>query len=411
MKANIISIGDELLIGQVVNTNAAWMGKELTKAGIEINKTLTISDTKEAIINTLQASKSEVDIILITGGLGPTKDDITKQTLCELFNSKLVLNSDALDNIERIFSGRNLPLTDLNKQQAYIPDKAKYIENIYGTAPGMWIEEDNKIFISMPGVPYEMKSVMEKHIIPKLKEKFDLGFIIHKTVMTHGIGESFLSEIIEDWEDSLSGNMSLAYLPQPGMVRLRITARGTDKEKLEKLIDHKINQLYDLIPQYIFGQDEDKLQNVIGELLKSNKQTIATAESCTGGFIAHLITSTAGSSAYYKGSVIAYSNEIKNKLLNVSADDLDKHGAVSEKVAIAMANGVRKAINTDFAIATTGIAGPDGGSEEKPVGTVWIAIASPKKTIAKCFSFGRNRESNIKRTANASLNMIRTILQ
>jgi competence/damage-inducible protein CinA-like protein len=407
MKAEIISIGDEILIGQIVNSNAAWMGQELNKIGIEVVQISTISDQRQAILDAMAEAARRAELIVITGGLGPTKDDITKECLCEYFDTELLLNQDALKAIEKLFKNRGFSMTPVNCKQAELPATCQPIENSEGTAQGMWFENDGKVYISMPGVPFEMKAMMAKHILPRLKEKYSDSAIVHKTIMTQGVGESWLADQIADWENALPKNIKLAYLPQPGIVRLRLSAYGDDDEKLTEQVNAEVEKVKTIIQDLIFGYDDDSLENVLGQLLKEKGQTMATAESCTGGYIAHLITSIAGSSAYFIGSLVSYANEIKVKELGVEQTDLDEFGAVSEQVVRQMAEGVRQKFNTDFAIATSGIAGPDGGTEAKPVGTIWIAIAGPEKTIAKKFMFGEHRGRNIRKTALQALNMLR----
>jgi nicotinamide-nucleotide amidase len=407
IQAEIITIGEELLIGQVIDTNSAWISQQLNLIGISVTQITSISDNKQQIINTLNQAINRSKIVLITGGLGPTKDDITKQTLAEFFNSKLVFNEDAYKNIEALFSRRNATVTELNKQQAYLPDNCKVIPNLEGTACGMLFKKNGCIVISMPGVPYEMKTMMEKFILNELKNEFKLPHVIHKTILTQGIGESFLSEKIELWENNLPSNISLAYLPSPGIVRLRLSAKGENKSELEEAINHQIKKLEAIISEYIYGYDDDTLEVIIGNLLKERNQTLATAESCTGGYLAHLITSVPGSSKYYVGSIISYSNEIKKEELNVSEADLITYGAVSKEVVEQMAKNILIKFNTDYSIATSGIAGPDGGSIEKPVGMVWIAVADKKSVISKVFYMGEHRGRNIQKTAITALNMLR----
>ena len=407
MTADIISIGDELLIGQVINTNASWIAGQFNLAGIEISRITAISDQKEHIINTLNEASRRSEIILITGGLGPTKDDITKETLCEYFNTKLVFNETVFENIKELFGKRGFDISELNRKQAEVPENCIPVKNINGTAPGMWFEKEGKVYISMPGVPFEMKSMVSDHIIPKLLQKFDIGAIVHKTILTQGLPESVLAKKIEDWEDNLPDSIKLAYLPQPGIVRLRLSTSGKDKAKLEENIKIEIQKLKKIIPDSIFGFDNEKLYEIIGSLLQEKNQTLSTAESCTGGYIAHLITSVAGSSEYFKGSVVAYANETKENILGVRDKSLVEYGAVSEQVAVEMAEGVKSKLKTDYAIAVTGIAGPGGGTPEKPVGTTWIAIATPQKTIVKHFQMGEHRERNIRRTALTALGMLR----
>jgi len=407
MFAEIISIGDELLIGQVINTNAAWMGQKLNEAGIRVNQVSVISDNREQILTALKKAAERADIILITGGLGPTKDDITKQTLCDYFNTRLVFNQEALENIRALFYKSNREISELNRQQAFIPENAQPIKNKKGTAPGMFFEKEGKIYVSMPGVPYEMKPMIEEFVIPEIKKRFETLSIIHKTVYTQGIPESTLAEKIESWEDNLPEHIKLAYLPRAGMVRLRLSGVGENKEKLQQEIDDQFKKLEELLPGEIIGEEQEVLEKVIGDLLREKGKTIATAESCTGGYIARLITKIPGSSDYFKGAVVAYSNEIKEKMLGVKHETLVNHGAVSREVVEEMAEGAKRVFQTDYAIATSGIAGPGGGTEEKPVGTTCIAIATPQKTITFNYSFGTDRMRNITRTALTALNLLR----
>ena len=407
MKAEIINIGDELLIGQVVNTNASWMASQINALGVDVVHITIIADDSQAIKNALSEAEKRADIILMTGGLGPTKDDITKKTLAEYFNSKLIFHQPTFEQVKEIFKARNFKVTDINKQQALIPDKCTPLFNKNGTAPGMWFEKDNKVFVSLPGVPFEMKPMLTEQVIPKLQEKFHFGTILHKTVMTTGVAESFLAEKIKEWEENLPENIKLAYLPQPGIVRLRLTAKGNDKTTLQKQIDREINKLKTLIGDIIFGYDDISLEEVVGKLLKKKQKSVSTAESCTGGYIAHLITSIPGSSEYFEGSVISYSNKVKMTVLNVPEQDIIKHGAVSREVVEAMVSGVKKLLKTDYAVATSGIAGPTGGTAEKPVGTTWIAVATPEKVISKLYHFGEHRGRNIRRASLAALEMLR----
>ncbi len=407
MQAEIITIGDELLIGQVVDTNSAWMAQQLNLVGIDVYQITSVSDQKQHILKSLSDAEQEVDIIIITGGLGPTNDDITKKTLCEFFNTTLVFNENTYQKIQSFFKSLNLKVTEINKAQAEIPANCEPITNNCGTAPGMWFEKNNKIFVSMPGVPFEMKQMMEESILPKLKNKFKLSAVCHKTILTQGIGESFLSEIIANWEKALPSYIKLAYLPSPGIVRLRMTAKGNDENTLLNEIKKQTEFLQQIIPDYIYGYDNDRLEAIVGKLLKNKNETIATAESCTGGYIAHLITSIPGSSVYFKGSVICYANEIKTKLLGVNKESIIANGAVSEEVVKQMALNIRNLFNVDYAIATSGVAGPDGGTENKPVGTTWIAIANKTDVFAKKFTFGENRERNIQRASITALNMLR----
>ncbi len=408
IKAEVITIGDELLIGQTIDTNASWIGEQLNLIGIKVIQITSIQDNREQILDVIDQSKDRSDIVIITGGLGPTNDDITKNTLCEYFNSELQLNEQILNKIDAYFSSKNLEMLKINRDQALLPHNCDVLENIRGTASGMWFEKDDVIFISLPGVPFEMKGIIKDSVLSKLKTKFIKESICHKTVKTHGIGESFLANIINEWEMSLQKDaIKLAYLPSPGIVKLRLTARGSIEDQLEKKLDYYIDELNLLIPQYIYGYDKDNFQSVVGSLLKTNKQTLSLAESCTGGHIAKMITSVRGSSDYFKGSIVAYANEIKVKILDVDPIEIDTHGAVSQEVVEQMAIGVRKQFNTSFGLATSGIAGPDGGTDQKPVGTVWIAISYSDKVISKKFSFGKSRERNILVSSISALNMLR----
>ena len=404
---DIISIGDELLIGQVINSNASWMGHELSSQGMKINRMVAISDTRDAIINALENSAKHARVVLITGGLGPTKDDLTKDVACEYFGSKLVLNEEVRNHVEKFFKKRGFDLTKLNYWQAMVPDNCKVIPNAVGTAPGMYFEKDGVHYLFMPGVPMEMKTIMSTWAIPYFKELCQPQAYVEKTVLTHGMGESFLADKIANWENQLPENFSLAYLPSPGRVRLRISARGDDQSSLQKELDAQIDALKKIIKLLFFGYDNDTLEQVVGKMLLAKGATLATAESCTGGLIAHKITSIAGSSQYFKGSVVAYANEIKARILSVDVADLEEFGAVSEQVVIQMAENVRKLYNTDYALAVSGIAGPDGGTEDKPVGTVWIAMATVDKVVAKKFLFGGERVRNIDWSYQTALNILR----
>ncbi|MCD4774346.1 MAG: competence/damage-inducible protein A [Bacteroidales bacterium] len=407
MRVEIISIGDEILIGQIVNTNAAWMSQKLNIAGFEVVRISTVSDKKDDIILSINDAVKRVDVILLTGGLGPTKDDITKEALCEYFNTELIFNENAFQQVKTLFSVRGFEVTEINRKQAELPKSCTPIANHNGTAAGMWFNENGKIIVSMPGVPFEMKPMMTDSVIPELKKHFKTPVILHKTILTQCKGESFLAEIINDWENELPKNIKLAYLPQPGIVRLRLSAKGENAEILNKQVEAEVEKLKKIIPKYIFGYDDDKLEQIIGELLKEKKKTLSTAESCTGGYISHLITSVSGSSEYYLGSIISYSNEIKEYLLGVTKQSMIDYGVVSEQVITQMAKGVKEKLNTDYSIAVSGIAGPSGGSVEKPVGTMWIAIATPEKVIARKFLFGEHRERNIRKTALMALDMLR----
>lgn len=407
-KAVILTIGDELLIGQTINTNAAWIGRELSSVNIHVTKSLTISDNENEIVDGLDLLQKNCDIILITGGLGPTRDDITKQTLAGYFSMNLVRDEYVLKKIESFFTSRGREMLEVNRQQADLPHGCTIIENKIGTASGMWFDRNGKIFVSMPGVPYEMKEMMKDRIIPELVKKFKPEAVFHRTILTQGIGESFLADIIKDWENDLRKNgNSLAYLPSPGIVKLRVSASGKSLQELKSMVDSQCEKLYTLIPEWIYGEESDLLQEIIGKLLTKNKKTLSTAESCTGGYISHLITSVAGSSSYYLGSVISYSNRIKTDQLGVDEKLFSNVGAVSKEVVEQMAIGIKNKLISDYSIAVSGVAGPDGGSDEKPVGTVWIAIATPDGTTSKKYIFENDRERNIRRAALTALNMLR----
>jgi len=406
IKAEIITIGDEILIGQIVDTNSAWMAKELNKIGIAVYQITSVSDQREHIIQALDNAKKNVDIILITGGLGPTKDDITKKVLAEYFNTKLVQNEQVLKDVQDFITGRRVPMNALNVLQAEVPENCEVIRNHYGTAPGMWFESDNKIIISMPGVPYEMKGIMEKYIIPKFVQRFKTQHIIHKTLLVHGVPESQLATNLSEWEDALPKSIKLAYLPSPGLIRLRFTTYTENLDAGNEMINQEIEKLYQLIPDNISGYEEENIEGLIGNVLREKELTLSTAESCTGGYIASQITSVSGSSDYFIGSVVAYHNDIKVNILDVPSTMLEKYGAVSREVVEEMAKGCIKKFRTSYAIATSGIAGPTGGTTEKPVGTVWIAVASEKNVVSQMFVFGKEREINIKKSSSTALNML-----
>jgi len=411
MKAEIISIGDELLIGQVINTNSSWMATQLTLAGIDVVHIAAVSDKRDAIWDALDHASEKADIILMTGGLGPTKDDITKKVLAEYFNSEMVFHEPTFEQVKAIFKARHFEVTEENRKQALVPEKCTPLFNRNGTAPGMWFEQNGKVYVSMPGVPFETKVLMTEQVIPKLKEHFKLSSIVYKTVMTTGLGESFLAERIIDWENGLPKHIKLAYLPQPGIVRLRLTTKGADEAKLHTEIKNLITNLHTYIDELIFGYDDITMEEVVGKILLEKGKTLSTAESCTGGYIAHLITSIAGSSNYFSGSVVSYSNKAKMSVLDVPMEDINAYGAVSREVVEAMATGAQKKFDTDYAIATSGIAGPSGGTDEKPVGTTWMALATRNGVKAELFHFGEHRGRNIRRAALAALNMLRIELK
>lgn len=410
MKAELITIGDEILIGQIVDTNSAWMAQNLNLAGIEIYQVTSVHDDHDHIVKALAEAEKNADLVLITGGLGPTKDDITKKVLCEFFDTKLVFHPEVLEHVRSLLTARNVAVNHLNQNQAMLPESCTVLHNSAGTASGMWFERNQTIFVSMPGVPFEMEAIMTEQVLPRLKERGIGSSIVHKSVLTIGLPESMMAEKISDWESALPSFIKLAYLPSPMMVRLRLSGYGTNKAMIEAEIDQQVKKLMTIIPEYVYGFDDDNLALAVGRLLIAESQTMAAAESCTGGFIAHSITSNPGSSAYFKGGVVAYSNEIKNRLLQVPSEMLEQFGAVSQPVAEAMAAGVRKVMAVDYSVATTGIAGPDGGTEEKPVGTVWIAVAGPSGVQSKKYVFRHNRERNIIRSTQTALNMLRLFI-
>jgi nicotinamide-nucleotide amidase len=405
--AEVITIGDEILYGQITDTNTQWMSAELSKIGIKTIRKSSVGDREDEILQILKEAESRADVILITGGLGPTKDDITKKTLANYFGTGMVLNEDALANVTEIFSRRGFELTELNRQQAMVPANCTCIVNKAGTAPGMWFEHNGKAFASMPGVPHEMKWLMENSILEKLKTYFHTPVIFHRNIRTIGIGESFLAERIEAWEDALPPHIRLAYLPSMGQVKLRLTATGSNLVELKEEVQKQVDTLLTLAGEYIYGYDDDDLEIVIGNLLLERNLTIGTAESCTGGYVAHTLTKVPGSSRYFVGSMVTYSNEMKISQLDVSPETLVQHGAVSEETVREMAENIRRKLNVDIGIATSGIAGPDGGTPDKPVGTIWIAYADGEKTVTKKLQLFRDRLLNIQFTALSVLNLVR----
>src|SRR5690554_1473857 len=412
MEAEIITIGDEILIGQIVDTNSSWLGKRLSALGVDIRQITSIRDNRESILQQLADSESRVNLIIITGGLGPTRDDVTKDVLCEFFNTKLVRNEKVLKRIEHFFISREREVLESNCRQADLPLACTILHNLVGTASGMWFEKKGKIFISMPGVPYEMEHLMQEEVMPRLSSHFKLPFIMYHTIMTEGIGESILAEIIRKWKDILAvEQIKIAYLPSPGMVKIRLTAHGEEKNKLTEKVSRKAKELIEFIPTYVFRVNDECPESNIAKLLLEKKLTVSTAESCTGGYLAHLLTSISGSSTYFLGSIVAYSNEIKKNQLSVLEEDLKSHGAVSREVVQQMAVNVRKKIGADFGLATSGIAGPNGGTEEKPVGTVWVSIATANGVYSKRFIFEKNRHRNTQRAAYAAISMLRRYLK
>ncbi|BDX39194.1 CinA-like protein [Tenuifilaceae bacterium CYCD] len=410
MNAEIITIGDEILIGQIVDTNSAWIAQQLNLLGVKITQITSISDTEEAIYSSVNQSINRCDIVIMTGGLGPTSDDITKPTLCKFFGGSLVLHEPSLEIIKSIFGKRGLQVTESNRKQAEVPSSCEVLLNHNGTAPGMLFRKDGKMLVSMPGVPFEMKGLMEGSVIPLLKQRPIDQTIIHKTVYTFGIPESFLSDKLQVFESKLPNYIKLAYLPSPSGIRLRLSGYSFDYSSLNSEIGKLVEYLRKEIPEYIFGYGETSLSAVVGQMLKSVDATVSTAESCTGGMIAHLITEIPGSSSYFKGSVVAYSNEVKTSVLNVDVNALNENGAVSQQVVEQMAVGVRELLKTDYSIAISGIAGPDGGTEFKPVGTVWIAVSSNRNLISKKYIFSNQRDINILRASNTALNLLRELM-
>jgi len=407
----IITIGDEILIGQIVDTNSAWMGQELNKEGFQIFQITTVPDDENQILEAVDLAFKRADIVLVTGGLGPTKDDITKQTLCKYFQTKLVFNQGVIDTINELFVNRPFVLNELTYGQANVPESATIIQNKRGTAPVTWFDKGEKVLVSMPGVPYEMKWIMSNEILPRLKERFHTPSLLHKTVLVYGIPESSLAIKLTDWENELPAFIKLAYLPSPGMVKLRMTGFLPDRKELVNAIGEQLTSLRSILGTTILAEEDIPVEVLIGNLLKEKHLMLATAESCTGGNVAHMITSVAGSSAYFKGSVVAYSNEVKQNLLGVSPSTLEEFGAVSQEVVEEMAKGALVKLKADIAVSVSGIAGPDGGTEEKPVGTVWIGVCTKKEMISRRFQFGALRLVNIDRSTLAAFAMIKEIIE
>lgn len=408
MKAAIVTIGDEILIGQIVDTNSSYIAKALDKIGIATHEMLSISDDKQHILDTFHSLQNKVDVVVVTGGLGPTKDDITKKTFCDYFEDNLVENDAVLVHVKSIIEGiYKRPITQINREQALVPTKAKVLFNQAGTAPGMWMEKENTVFISLPGVPYEMKYLIDNEVIPNLVQKFERPYIVHQTIMTYGRGESMIAEQIEEWEDNLPDFIKLAYLPSPGKVRLRLTARGTNEELLKNEIKHQVEKLDLLIHDIIVGYNEDEpIEVVLGRLLTEKKLTISTAESCTGGKIAATLSAVPGASNYFKGSVVSYATQVKIDVLDIDENLIAKHGVVSTEVAKEMAKSVQKVMNSDCAIATTGNAGPTKGDEDAELGTVFIGIAMYNEVFVEEFNFGQPREKVIDRGVSKALELI-----
>ena len=410
MFAGIITVCDELLIGQVTDTNSAWMGRELNKVGIEVIRVVSVRDRAEEITEAVDASMKRADIVLMTGGLGPTKDDITKQTLCEYFGTRLIFSEAVFENVKRVLAGK-IPMNALNKSQAMVPENCTVINNRVGSASVSWFEKDGKVLVSMPGVPQEMATVMSEEVIPRLCAKFHTDAIVHRTFTVQNYPESVLAEKLESWEVALPSCIKLAYLPKPGLIRLRLTGRGQDRQEVETYLNVESAKLEAILGEDILDEEDTPIESLIGELLKKKKLTLSTAESCTGGSIAARVTSVAGSSEYFKGSVVAYSNEVKMKLLGVSMETLEKKGAVSEEAVIEMVKGAMEALKTDCAVATSGIAGPGGGTKQKPVGTVWIAAAYKNEIVSFKQEGDDGRIRNVQNAIQNALKMLRTCLK
>jgi nicotinamide-nucleotide amidase len=408
IKAEIITIGDEILYGQITDTNTQWISAELDKIGIKTIRKSSVGDSEEAILSIFEESSKRADLVIVTGGLGPTKDDITKKTFCKYFNSTLIDHPQAQIDVTAYFKKRGYVLSGTNKSQYQLPSNATYIQNTMGTAPGMWFDYEGVIYISMPGVPYEMKGLMTLSILPKLQEYFKTPVIFHKVIRTIGIGESALAEMIDAWEDALPNHIKLAYLPSMGSVKLRLTGFGDDIKSIENQVEEEFIKVFPTIQKFVYGYGNDELEEVIGRILAERNETISVAESCTGGYLAHQFTKVSGSSAYFMGGIISYDNAVKINQLGVKPETLNTYGAVSEQTVMEMSENVRKLMKTTYGLATSGIAGPNGGTPEKPVGTIWIAISSEKETITKQLTLGGFREQNIHLTAINILNLLRT---
>lgn len=406
MKSTIITIGDEILIGQILDTNSRYISQALNRIGVVVAERTSIGDNAAQIIETLDRALAATDIVIITGGLGPTKDDITKHTLAKYFDSELVYNECVGEAVEKLLAARGIAFTDLNRGQAMVPRCCTVLHNYHGTAPGMWFERDGKVVISLPGVPFEMVHLIDDSVIPMLRNRFDLKAIVHKTMITSGIAESILAERIAEWEESLPQVLHLAYLPAPNIVRLRLSAYEVDGESVERLIDEKFEQLRQIIPEAVVGFEDATVEQLVHNILIERGKTLAVAESCTGGAIASKFTAIAGASYYFQAGVVSYSNESKRDILGVNMDDIIRYGAVSEQVAVQMAEGVRKAAQSHYAISTTGIAGPTGGSPEKPVGTVWIGIATPTRSFAVLKNCGTDRGQIIQRATAYAIRLL-----
>ena len=410
MKADIITIGDEILIGQIVDTNSVWMAQRLGEIGLSVRRKYSIGDRREEIVSAVEESLKASEVVLITGGLGPTKDDITKKVLADIFHSTLVRHEETYQRVERMMTARGIEFNELNKSQALVPECCTVLPNHKGTAPGMWFERDGRVVVSLPGVPFEMEHLMTESVLPRLKAHFNLQSVVHRTAITYGLAESMMAERIAEWEDSLPDYLHLAYLPSPSQLRLRLSAYDVDAEQAAHEIDARFEALMPLLGEYFVGWESDTLQSVVAQILTTRGETLAAAESCTGGALSAKFTAMSGASDYFWGAVVSYDNSVKENVLGVSREDIETYGAVSEQVARQMAEGVRRVCGTTYGVATTGIAGPSGGSEEKPVGTVWMAVAGPNGTVAQKKVHGRLRAQNIDRASSAAINLLRLYL-
>ena len=407
MKADILTIGDEILIGQIVDTNSAWIAARLGEIGLSVRRKYSIGDNRQEIISAVKESLAKSEVTIITGGLGPTKDDITKRVLAEIFESKLVLHQPTYERVERMMKARGIDFNELNQSQALVPECCTVLDNHKGTAPGMWFEQDGRVVIALPGVPFEMEALMVESVLPKIKEHFALSAVVHKTAITFGMAESMLAKMIAPWEDALPSHLHLAYLPSPSQLRLRLSAYDMDQEVATRDIDEAFAKLLPILGDLFVGWGDTTVQSAVAEILLSRGETLSAAESCTGGALSAKFTAMSGASEYFWGGVVSYDNSVKENLLGVSRENLEQYGAVSEQVARQMAEGVRRACGTTYGVSTTGIAGPTGGTPDKPVGTVWMAVAGPNGTTAKVVQHGKLRAQNIERAASAAINMLR----
>lgn len=407
MKADILTIGDEILIGQIIDTNSAWIAARLGEIGLSVRRKYSIGDNREEIISAVEESLTRSEVTIITGGLGPTKDDITKRVLAEIFDSPMRLDQETYERVERMMKARGIDFNELNKSQALVPECCTILPNHKGTAPGMWFERDGRVVVSLPGVPFEMEALMLESVLPKIKSHFALEAVVHKTAITFGMAESMLAAKIAPWEESLPPHLHLAYLPSPSQLRLRLSVYDMDQKEAERQIDEWFAKLLPILGDLFVGWGETTVQSAVAEILLRRGETLAAAESCTGGALSAKFTAMSGASEYFWGGVVSYDNSVKENVLGVSRDNLETYGAVSEQVARQMAEGVRRLCGTTYGVSTTGIAGPTGGTPDKPVGTVWMAVATPTGTIAKVVQHGKLRAQNIERAAAAAINMLR----